>query len=256
MTFVLTYHDVADRDEQDACGFPGAAAARYKLTPSHFAAHLDAISATGRTVGLLAEQPDAALTFDDGGASAPLIAEALEQRGWRGHFFITTGRVGSKGFLDPDAIRELCARGHDVGSHSVSHPTYMALLSAAELAREWQESAEALAEILGRPPTTAAVPGGFVSDDVLSEAARAGYRTLLTSYPSASSTWIGGMQVRGRYAVWARTSPGRAAGYARGDLLARSTLWLASQAKNAPKRISPKTYELVRQGWARRHTGR
>ncbi|HWE32969.1 MAG TPA: polysaccharide deacetylase family protein [Solirubrobacteraceae bacterium] len=256
MTFVLTYHDVASSGEEDECGFPGAAAARYKLTPSQFAAHLDAISATGRTVGLFPDRPDAALSFDDGGASAPLIADALEQRGWRGHFFITTGRVGTKGFLAPDAIRELAARGHDVGSHSVSHPTYMGLLSATELSREWRHSRDALGEILGRPPASAAVPGGFVSEHVLREAANAGYRLLLTSYPSGSSKWVDGMQVHGRYAVWARTSPGRAAGYARGDLLARSTLWLASQAKTVPKRISPKTYELVRQGWARRHTAR
>lgn len=256
MTCVLTYHDVASSGNEDECGFPGASAARYKLTPTHFAAHLDAISAAELTVGLLAERPDASLTFDDGGASAPLIADALEQRGWRGHFFITTGRVGTKGFLDPDGIRELAARGHDVGSHSVSHPTYMGVLSRAELSREWRQSRDTLAEILGRPPTTAAVPGGFVSSDVLREAAGAGYRLLLTSHPSASSRWVDDMEVHGRYAVWARTSPGRAAAYARGDLLARSTLWLASQAKSAPKRLSPKAYELVRQRWARAHSAR
>ncbi len=250
MTVALIYHDVVPRDRAEQSGFAGATAARYKLHPERFSQHLDAFTAAGLSVGLLADRPDLALTFDDGGSSALLIAELLERRGWRGHFFVTTGRIGSDGFLDRDGVRELVRRGHEVGSHSESHPAYMGALSATELAREWRASREALAEILGEPPATAAVPGGFVSDAVFGEAARAGYSLLWTSNPASSPRRREGLEVRGRYTIWARTAPARAAGYARGDIVARSTMWLAWQAKNLPKRLSPSTYERVRERWA------
>src|SRR3954465_2110173 len=92
MTIAPIYHDLAERDARDSVGMTGSVAGRYKLTPADFAAHLDAIDATGRRVGLLDAQPwpDVAFTFDDGGASALLAASMLEERGWRGHFYVTT----------------------------------------------------------------------------------------------------------------------------------------------------------------------
>jgi peptidoglycan/xylan/chitin deacetylase (PgdA/CDA1 family) len=250
MTHALIYHDVVPGGQEDLVGFPGGVAARYKLDPERFESHLDAISAAQVSVGLIEESPDAALTFDDGGGSALLIADALERRTWRGHFFVVTGRIGTDGFLDQDEVRELARRGHAVGSHSESHPTYMGTLSRAELAHEWGRSRASLADILGTAPTAAAVPGGFVSRAVIEEAARAGYSVLMTSYPgSAPGSWQG-MRVHGRYTIWARTTAARASAYARGALLARSTLWLSWQAKGAPKRLSPRAYELVRQRWA------
>jgi peptidoglycan/xylan/chitin deacetylase (PgdA/CDA1 family) len=251
VTIALIYHDVAPVAEFERCGFGGPAAARYKLDPGRFEAHLDAIAATGVRVGLIQQGAPAALTFDDGGASAMRIAQALERRGWRGHFFITTGRVGTPGFLTAEEVRELARRGHVVGSHSHSHPTYMGALSRERLAEEWRLSREVLREILGFPPDIAAVPGGFLSAELIAEAARAGYGMLLTSQPSSRATRHGTMLVRGRFTMWSVTSPSRAAAYVRGDRLARLSLWLAWQAKTAPKRLSPRTYEALRQRWAR-----
>lgn len=250
MTRALIYHDVAANAEREAYGFPGARAARYKLDPLDFRAHLDAIAATGVSVGLLATEPSVALTFDDGGASALDIATSLEERGWVGHFFVTTGRIGTRGFVDAEQIRSLAARGHDVGSHSHSHPTYMGTLSAGALAEEWRRSREVLGEILGRAPCSAAVPGGFVSPLVIAEAANAGYELLLTSEPTRRRHVHAGMVVRGRYTVWATTSPRRAAAYARGRPWAAVTMWLAWRAKSAPKRYSPTGYEAVRRWFA------
>ena len=118
MTVALIYHDVVTESQQDECGFPGPVAARYKLDPERFEAHLDAIAETGVTVGLIGDGSQAALTFDDGGSSALAAAHALERRGWRGHFFVTTGRIDTPGFLTAAQVRELAERGHTVGSHS------------------------------------------------------------------------------------------------------------------------------------------
>ncbi len=256
MTNVLIYHDVTAVAERNHYGFAGAAAARYKLTPDSFEAHLDAIASTGVSVGLAPENPRAALTFDDGGSSALDAARMLEAHGWRGHFFITTGRIGTRGFLSAAQILELAASGHEVGSHSQTHPTYMAALPRAEIAQEWRTSREVLGELLGAPPKTAAVPGGFVSKAVIEEASNAGYELLMTSKPTATPATHGNLVVHGRYSIWATTSARRAAAYARGDLIARSTLWLAWCGKTVPKRISPRVYEAVRQAVVRHRLAR
>jgi peptidoglycan/xylan/chitin deacetylase (PgdA/CDA1 family) len=252
VTFVLIYHDLARIGEEDRFGLPGPAAARYKLDPGRFETHLEAITRAGVRVGLVDDGPDAALTFDDGGASSLQAAEALERRHWRGHFLVITGRIATPGFLDGAQIRELIRRGHEVGSHSHSHPTYMGTLTRKELAREWRQSADVLGEITGSAPRSASVPGGFVSREVIDEAAGAGYRLLMTSQPTAKTVWRDGMRIQGRYTIWASTSRDRAAAYARGERVARGSLWLAWQLKSAPKRLSPRAYEAVRQAWARR----
>jgi peptidoglycan/xylan/chitin deacetylase (PgdA/CDA1 family) len=252
MTFALIYHDVSPPGDEDRYGFPGLVAARYKLDPASFEGHLDAIAEAQVQVGLIKDAPQAALTFDDGGASAMQAAQALERRGWRGHFLITTGRIGTPGFLDAEAIVELSRRGHDVGSHSHSHPTYMGTLTREQLATEWRQSRHVLGEIIGAPPSTAAVPGGFLSREVIDEAAKAGYGLLMTSQPTARPKSQAGIRVQGRFTIWASTTPARAAAYARGDRLARVSLWVAWQAKTAPKRVSPRAYEAARRAWARR----
>jgi peptidoglycan/xylan/chitin deacetylase (PgdA/CDA1 family) len=249
VTAVLLYHDVAVREEQDATGFPGPLAARYKLEPHSFAAHLDAIAAIGRAVGTLDPGqpfPQVALSFDDGGASALDAAAAVEAHGWRAHFFIPTSRIGGRGFLGANEIVELARRGHVIGSHSQSHPTYMARLPRAALAREWSLSREILGELLGEPPRTASVPGGMISNAVIETAAAAGYRLLMTSEPSSRSRATNGLAIVGRYSIWSTTPSGRAAAYARGAWPPRARLWLEWRTKAASKRISPTMYQRLR----------
>lgn len=249
MTHSLIYHDIARPDEVDGIGFPGPLAARYKLTPERFEQHLEAIVATGAAVGLAGEdgtRPGCAITFDDGGSSALVAAEMLERRGWRGHFFITTGRMGTPGFLEPEGVRELAARGHAVGSHSHSHPTYMGHLGRGEIAEEWRRSREELAAVLGAPPATASVPGGFLSDAVVEEAASAGYRVLFTSEPTSREAAQGAAAVLGRYTIWSTTPARQAAGYARGSRLVRGRLAAEWRVKKAAKTVSPAAYQALR----------
>lgn len=249
MTAALIYHDVIAGDDRDAAGFPGALAGRYKLSLAHFERHLEAIAATGVEIRLGDLDDGArscALTFDDGGASAPLVADRLERRGWRGHFFITTGRLGTPGFMTPAQVRDLADRGHMVGSHSHSHPTYMGHLGRDALADEWRRSRDELAAILGSPPLTASVPGGFLSGAVIHEAARAGYTLLMTSQPSLRRSLHEQLTVAGRYTVWSATPPRQAAAYARGGRMARGRLWCEWQVKTAGKRIAPSAYLLLR----------
>jgi peptidoglycan/xylan/chitin deacetylase (PgdA/CDA1 family) len=247
MTIALIYHDVVGRGERDRSGMPGPIAARYKLDPAQFEAHLAAVAATGRSVGLLdrGPRPDVAFTFDDGGASATAAATMLEARGWRGHFYVTTDRIGTPGFLDEDGIRDLADRGHVVGSHSHTHPRYMGRLSVDELGFEWEHSRDVLARVLGAAPRTAAVPGGYLTPRVVDTAATTGYALLLTSEPSARAQRRSGIEYLGRYTIWDSTPPAAAAAYARGAVFPRARLWTEWQAKKAAKRGAPGAYRAL-----------
>ena len=238
-TLALMYHDVVDADD-DASGFPGRGPASYKLETSQFEAHLDAIAA--------ARSPRAfVLTFDDGGRSAHThAADALERRGFRGHFFVTTGKIDTPTFVTVDQIRDLARRGHTIGSHSRSHPTRMARLSRDEIFDEWRSSLARLAEILGRPVTVASVPGGYYSRVVAEAAAAAGVKTLFNSEPTARVQVIDGCQVVGRYTILRSTPAADAAKIACGALaprLRQAAMW---SAKKAGKAVAGDLYLRVR----------
>jgi peptidoglycan/xylan/chitin deacetylase (PgdA/CDA1 family) len=253
-TFTLGYHDVSGLSERDAVGFPGPMAALYKLQPEHFSAHLDAIAASPVAPALADGASRAILTFDDGGASNAWIAAELERRGWRGAFFIVTEKIGAPGFLGAEQIRALAERGHEVGSHSHTHPTRMAALGARELQQEWQRSRELLAELLGSPPRSAAVPGGSLSQAVIAQAAAAGYERLFTSNPRARAVRHEHLRVLGRYTIWAADAPELAAKLIGGAPAPRARRWIAWEARSAARRLSPRAYGAVRAYAARRRT--
>lgn len=251
----LMYHDVVDGDDYDASGFAGADAALYKLGRGEFEAHLAAIAASGAarpsTVAELGGGDGSArpllITFDDGGVSAYThAADALERRGWRGHFFVTTGRVGTPGFLTRGQIVELDRRGHVVGSHSATHPLRMARCSYEEMLGEWRTSVAFLSDALGREVSVASVPGGYYSRRVAEAAGEAGIRHLFTSEPTAGLQRVGDCLVVGRYTVQRWTTPRAAAGIASGRLgprLRQAVLW---NAKKATKAVGGELYLRAR----------
>src|SRR5213593_3076621 len=110
------YHDVVPAGAESSSGFPGRDAALYKVTPDTFEAHLAAITDRTQRRGALT------LTFDDGGVSAMTTAEMLERYRLIGHFFVTVNYLGTPGFLTHGQLRTLRKRGHEIGSHSCSHP--------------------------------------------------------------------------------------------------------------------------------------
>lgn len=245
----LMYHDVVPPGAPDASGFAGADAGRYKLTVEEFTAQLEALR--GLPVGLIEPWPEEPapllLTFDDGGASAYApVADLLEARGWRGHFFVAAAYVGQPGFLTGLQVRELRGRGHLVGSHSWSHPRVMRACSGEQLREEWRRSASALAEMLGEPVRAASVPGGYYSAAVAEAAAEAGIRVLFHSVPVTRVRREGGCLVLGRYAVMAGMRAGQCAALARGRRAVALRAWLAWSARQAAKGASLDLYLRVR----------
>ncbi|MBA2669065.1 MAG: polysaccharide deacetylase family protein, partial [Gemmatimonadetes bacterium] len=174
------------------------------------------------------------------------IADRLEARGWIGHFFITTDRIGYRAFLSAGEIGELHQRGHIVGSHSHTHPERMWALTQAELVNEWATSSAILADHLGAPVTVASVPGGFYRRRVAEAAAEAGLCVLFTSEPSTRLTYVDGCAVLGRFNVDGRSSPTAAAGIAGGDRLPRLRQWAHWNAKKVAKTVAGNSYAAVR----------
>jgi peptidoglycan/xylan/chitin deacetylase (PgdA/CDA1 family) len=237
----LMYHDVVPPGLEDSSGFPGQDAALYKITPERFEAHLALLAdaqARGRRL------PD--LTFDDGGASAMRAADLLERRGFRGWFFVTANYIGAPAFLRPADLRELRRRGHQVGSHSSSHPLRMGHCPGAQLLSEWRDSRARIADVLGADVTAASVPGGDFAPPVAEAAAAAGLTRLYTSEPTPRVRSAHGLSLHGRFAIQRWTTPRTAAAYAAGRGLPCLTQRVVWNVKKAGKRIGGRRYLHVR----------
>lgn len=256
MPITLMYHDVVPPSRADTSGFPGGDAARYKLDPAQFRRHVEAIARAIPTPPGLATDllrppgPTPAawlLTFDDGGATAySPTADVLEERGWRGHFFVTADFVNSPTFLAAEQIRELHRRGHVIGSHSCSHPPRMAACGWDRLVSEWQKSQEILSGIIGEPLVTASVPGGFYSRAVARAAAKAGYKVLFTSEPTARPHTIDGCLILGRYTIYRGMSAEQAGALGVGRLAPRFRQAVTWQVKKLAKKVGGRLYLSLR----------
>jgi len=232
----------------------------YKLNRFEFSRHLDAIAravaggpasidtlpqATNSTIPLL-------LTFDDGGVTAVThIAGELERMGWRGHFFITSGKIGTPRFLEGAQIRELHERGHTIGSHSHSHPARMSHERWETMLNEWDRSVKTLSDIIGSPIRCASLPGGYYSTDVADTASIAGIEMLFTSETTIRSYMVRECRVLGRYAVRRWTTAETVAAIASGRFVPRMRQQLAWNASKAVKKLGGTQYLRLRESIAR-----
>jgi len=257
----IMYHDVVEDAKFESSGFAGEGANIYKLRREDFARQLEAIRAVvpeGAVSVIARRRPlghptPVFLTFDDGGSSAHWpIAAMLESYGWRGHFFVTTSRIGSSGFLSQPQVRDLHRRGHAIGSHSHTHPTRMDALPAQAMEKEWRQSLDRLSDIVGEPVKLASVPGGYYSRVVARTAAAAGIEVLFNSEPTAGAAVLDGCLVLGRYVVKRGMGPEWAAGFAAGWRKPRwkqAALW---KAKRLAKMLGGGVYLKLRESMLNR----
>jgi peptidoglycan/xylan/chitin deacetylase (PgdA/CDA1 family) len=248
------YHDVVETESLDSTGFAGNGPARYKLDWDLFRGHLDAIDATGmrpESVLNVGNSGDSRrwpllLTFDDGGASAEQIGDALSARGWIGHFFIPVDFMGRPGFLDESRVRRLAQMGHVIGTHSWSHHVPFNGLSEEELREEWRRSVSALTDLVGSPVVVGSVPGGYSSRRVERTAAQSGLRALFTSEPVASYRRVDGCLVLGRFAVLGGTSSVAVERLARGEVVPRLRQLASWKARGLAKIVLGDRYRALR----------
>ena len=126
--------------------------------------------------------PSVCITFDDG-CETDLIAAApiLQEFGFRATFYLTSGFLGTPGYLNPDQVRELDSLGFEVGCHSMTHP-YLSDVSEAELGREILDAKLQIEAILSHTISHFSCPGGRYDQRTLETARRAGFRTVANSH--------------------------------------------------------------------------
>ena len=108
-------------------------------------------------------------TFDDGWISQATVAQPLlEQFGYRATFYLLSGSLDVFPYLSVTQAASLHDTGHEVGSHTISHP-HLPQLSTDELRRELATSRVDLEAAIGVPVTHFASPYGETDARVLDE---------------------------------------------------------------------------------------
>ncbi|RJQ16375.1 MAG: polysaccharide deacetylase family protein [Nitrospiraceae bacterium] len=181
------YHEVTD--DPTISGFQRKTALPYKHGTREFDENLEQIAMSPVSPTIVNEVDFGSdgrsllLTFDDGGKSALHIADRLEKRGWKGHFFVTTSLIDTRTFLSKQDISELYGRGHIIGSHGHTHPDIFCSLRLETMLNEWKTSTEILSDIIQSPVVTASIPGGEMDFNTQLSAWQSGVRFLFTSEP-------------------------------------------------------------------------
>lgn len=107
--------------------------------------------------------PCVALTYDDGpGEFTPTLLDTLRSSGARATLYM----LGSRAAGNPGVVARAVAEGHEVGSHSMSHPDLTAL-PLDEAVAQVRDAATILAEASGKPVTTFRPPYGAVTTEII-----------------------------------------------------------------------------------------
>ena len=105
----------------------------------------------------------AALTFDDGPSGwTRAVLELLREHGARATFFLIGARVREL----PETARDIRAAGHELGSHTLTHPR-LTELGDDEIRAEVAGGIEAIDEVLGERPRLFRAPGFHADARVL-----------------------------------------------------------------------------------------
>ncbi|MEU6410675.1 polysaccharide deacetylase family protein [Microbispora sp. NPDC046933] len=79
-----------------------------------------------------ARVPTVVLTFDDGTADHLAVAGMLSRRGLKGTFYVSSARLGRRGFLSVAGLRAVAKDGHEIGGHTLHHPHLSELFDAEQ----------------------------------------------------------------------------------------------------------------------------
>lgn len=250
MTVVLMYHGVGDQPTHSS-------ELRYTVGPAEFARQMRLLAHSGRAVDYprlvrgAAPAGSVAVTFDDGERSVATAAlPVMRELGLRGTLFVTSGWIGSEGYVDAEDLRELSREGWTVGAHGATH-RYLSDLARAELERELREPRQVLERILGRAPEHMSLPGGRADRRVVRAVKRAGYASLGTSRVGQNRPGGDPFGIR-RVMIQRQFGPQLFRGIVEGRrqvyLRLQARQWLLDSAKRA---LGNRAYDLLRRAVSR-----
>jgi peptidoglycan/xylan/chitin deacetylase (PgdA/CDA1 family) len=141
---------------------------------------------------VIRREPALRVTCDDGNASDVEIAlPALKRAGLEAAFFLIAGRIGQRGSVDADGVRELARAGMTVGNHGLRHRAWRSLDEQSER-EELVEARVAIAGAAGKPVDEASFPFGEYDRAALRAVRRAGYDRVFTvdGGPARLDAWL------------------------------------------------------------------
>lgn len=136
--------------------------------------------------------PVAALTFDDGPHPdlTPPILDALDRYGVKGTFMV----MGHCAERYPDILREVVARGHEVGHHTWRH-LHLTKTSNPTTREEIEVGTQVVEDIAGVPVHLFRPPQGRLSEAVVRVVARLDQDVILWSVTRGEKRWQRPQQV-------------------------------------------------------------
>jgi peptidoglycan/xylan/chitin deacetylase (PgdA/CDA1 family) len=104
--------------------------------------------------------PFIAMTFDDGPSEklTPELLDLLAQHHIRATFFV----IGQNVVEHPEILQRALREGHEIGSHSWSHPAF-AKMSDVKVRAELQKTDDAIKQAIGQRPTLMRPPYGSIT---------------------------------------------------------------------------------------------
>lgn len=188
---ILTYHKLGPR--------PGGVRLKgLYVSAGTFSRQLQELRDAGFTSGTLSrwESPpnrQVVITFDDGYVNALQYGLApLAKCGFRAIQFLPVNFLGKRNewdvavgeapesIMDPAQVREWLSAGHDIGSHTLSHP-FLSKLPAEHAKEEIASSRRKLEDLFGRPVDHFCYPYGDYNERVRDLVQEAGYKTACTT---------------------------------------------------------------------------
>ncbi|MFT7869262.1 MULTISPECIES: polysaccharide deacetylase family protein [Amycolatopsis] len=134
-----------------------------------------------RVLDAVADREDVRLTFDDGNESdVEVVLPRLADRGLTAEFFPQAGRLGQRGYLDRDGLRELARAGMEIGSHGWE-PRDWRRLDDRHADRELKDAPKLLGDLCGRPVRRYSLPFGAYDRRVLARLRQAGATRVYSS---------------------------------------------------------------------------
>jgi len=117
------------------------------------------------------------LSFDDSWDTQYTNAlPILQAAGLKGTFYFTTQPVqeGWEEFMTPAMVKDIAAKGHEVGDHTVTHPD-LTTLGQAKIKTEVTNSKTYLQNLTGQTVVSFAYPYGALNNTVKNLVKQAGY---------------------------------------------------------------------------------
>ncbi len=189
---ILTYHKLGPRPS-------GARLKGMYLSERLFARQLEELRAAGFGNGSLETcvGPSAGkrvvITFDDGYVNVLRLGlKPLAKNGFKAIQFLVADLLGKRNewdvamgeapepMMDAAQVRDWLAAGHDIGSHTLSHP-FLAKIPRAQIVEEICASRKKLEDTFGRPIVHFCYPYGDWNESVRDLVKEAGYITACTT---------------------------------------------------------------------------